>query len=172
MRSSKDLLAMPTYADVFVSKELLEKLVREKQLAPKEQKYGRYKNWLHYANLKSWQEQGWHFNFLNYMGREHHCTCGLIVPVDHTPELPELAHVKVDEVQRSFGHRALPALKGAVTAFIYDYKWMEDLGVYHYQALCQICLKATEILPARLADEFIELHNRSCLSAKTDTVRG
>ena len=38
---------MPSYADVFVSKELLEKLKREQDAAPKNQKYGRFKAWLH-----------------------------------------------------------------------------------------------------------------------------
>jgi hypothetical protein len=155
---------MPSYADVFVSKELLEKLKREQDAAPKNQRYGRFKAWLHYANLKSWQGQGWHFNYLNYMGTEHHCTCGLIVPVDAKPEFTELSALDLDSVQRARGHRRLPQLAGESVAFIYDYKWMEEKGVYYYKALCQICAAHTGLLPGDDADDFVDGHNRNCVS--------
>ena len=56
---------MKKYSKVFVSDELLERLQREQDEAEGMAKYGRFKTWLHYANLKSWQDQGWHFNYLD-----------------------------------------------------------------------------------------------------------
>ena len=51
---------MRKYVDVTVSKELLERLEKDKQEAVGQARYGRFKAWLHYANLRRWQEQGWH----------------------------------------------------------------------------------------------------------------
>ena len=56
---------MPKYKDVRVSERLLDRLKKEQDEAEGMAKYGRFKTWLHYANLKSWQEQGWQ------IGRAH-----------------------------------------------------------------------------------------------------
>ena len=52
------------YQDVRVSKAKLERLERERDLAKGPEKYGRYKAWLHFANLDMWQKQGHHFHYL------------------------------------------------------------------------------------------------------------
>ena len=68
------------YKDVQVPKKKLEKLKRELDLATGPRKYGRYKAWLHYANLDMWQKQGHHFHYITEVsdGRRYLiCTCGL-----------------------------------------------------------------------------------------------
>ena len=162
---------MPQYANVFVEASLLERLKKDQDEAKGMARYGRFKAWLHYANLQSWQSQGWHFNYLNYSGKELHCTCGLIVPIDAKPEFTELGALDLDSVQRARGHRRLPQLAGESVAFIYDYEWMAEKGVYYYKALCQICNAHTGLLPGADADEFVNAHNQSCLSDETVTVR-
>ena len=162
---------MPKYADVLVKESLLAKLKSEQEEAEGWAKYGRFKAWLHYANLKSWQEQGWHFNYLNYAGEELHCTCGLIVPVGATGDVSGVEKLKLDPVQRARGHRRLPSLKGATVAFIYDFKWIAKKGVYYYKAVCQECLAHTDLLPGVDADDFVFEHNKGCLSGGRDTVR-
>jgi hypothetical protein len=151
------------YVDVVVSEPLLERLERAKQEAEGMAKYWRFKAWLHYANLKRWQDQGWHFNYLD-SGYEliHICTCGLSVHIDDEPEDVGLDVLKLDPVQSAQGHRNLPSLKGTCVAFIYDFKFMEDTGVYFYTALCQACCSFTELLPGNEADAFVDRHNSIC----------
>ena len=155
---------MPRYADVRVSESLLARLKKEQNEAVGMARYGRFKNWLHYANLKSWQRQGWHFNYVNFNGVENHCTCGLIVHVDAEPEVKGLEELQLDRVQSARGHRNLPSLRGECVAFIYDYKWIETEGVYFYKALCQVCGDRTKLLPGRRADAFAAEHNGTCLA--------
>ena len=161
------------YADVFVSKQLLERLEREKEEAVGMARYGRFKNWLHYANLKSWQGQGWHFHYLS-SGSEltEYCTCGLTVGVDDDSEVVGLDALKLDRVQSARGHRNLPSLKGACVAFIYDYKLMEVEDEYFYTALCQTCGIYTELLPGGEADAFVNQHNQACMSVGKSKVKG
>lgn len=153
---------MPKYVDVYVSERLLERLKREQNEAVGMARYGRFKNWLHYANLKSWQGQGWHYNYLNYNGEELHCTCGLVVPIEAEPEVGGFEELGLDRVHRARGHRNLPSLRRECIAFIYDYEWIADLGRYFYKALCQVCGSYTELLPPKAADWFVDEHNQSC----------
>jgi hypothetical protein len=102
---------MPKYANVKVTEQLLADLEKDKAEAVGMARYGRFKAWLHYANLKSWQEQGWHFNYLNHSGEAHHCTCGLIVPIGADPEINAIAGLNLDEVQMAKGHRKLLSLR-------------------------------------------------------------
>ena len=153
---------MPKYAEVSVSKDLLERLKKEQNEAEGMARYGRFKTWLHYANLQSWQAQGWHFNYLNYNGVELHCTCGLIVPIDAEAELNGFAELTLDRVHRALGHRNLPSLRGESVAFIYDYEYKDTKGVYFYKALCQKCHAHTELLPGKGARWFVDEHNKSC----------
>ena len=51
-----------SYQNVAVSEAKLEKLKDEQDKAEGMHKYGRFKAWLHYANLQSWQRQGHHFS--------------------------------------------------------------------------------------------------------------
>jgi hypothetical protein len=159
---------MPKYADVSVSKNLLERLKKEQNEAVGMARYGRFKAWLHYANLQSWQGQGWHFNYLNYNGVEWHCTCGLVTLIGSEPEVQGFAGLTLDHSHRARGHRNLPSLIGECVAFIYDYEWMEGEGVYFYKALCQVCGSHTELMPGKGARWFVDEHNKSCLSVVAD----
>ena len=163
---------MPKYSKVEVSERLLDRLKKEQDQAVGMARYGRFKAWLHYANLKSWQEQGWHFNYLD-SGNEliHICTCGLSVHIDDEPEVVGLDVLKLDPVQSARGHRNLASLKGTCVAFIYDFKFMEDKGVYFYTALCQACCSFTELLPGNEADAFVDRHNKACMSVGKSKVK-
>jgi len=118
--------AKKNYLEVRVSDELLTRLKKEQDAAEGMAKYGRFKNWLRYANLKGWQEQKWHWGYVNNAGREWHCTCGLVIPMDAKAEVGGLAQLDLDAAHRARGHRSLPDFGEVVVAFIYDYKWMEE----------------------------------------------
>ena len=150
------------YVDVSVADELLARLKREQSAAIAMEKYGRFKAWLHYANLNSWQHQKWHWGYVNNAGKEWHCTCGLVVAMDALAEVGGLAHLELDATHRGRGHRSLPDFGGVVVAFIYDYKWMEELGVYYYDAFCQVCGDYVLERPGKEADMFADIHNISC----------
>ena len=162
---------MPRYTDVRVSERLLARSKKEQDEAVGMARYGRFKAWLHYANLQSWQDQGWHFNYLNYNGVEHHCTCGLIIPIESEPDIDGFAELKLDRAHRARGHRNLPSLVGDCVAFIYDYEYIEDKGVYFYKALCQECRSHTQLLPGAEADEFVGIHNQKCMSVPKSKVK-
>jgi hypothetical protein len=155
------------YADVSVSEELLVRLKRDQDKAVGMARYGRFKAWLHYANLKRWQSQGLHFRYLNNEGKEHWCTCGLIVPIGSEPDVEALDSLGLDEVHTAFGHRNLPSLKGNTKAIIYNFLWVEDSGakhfshgVYHYSALCQTCFEHVKDVPGADADTFAAAHKK------------
>ena len=164
---------MPKYEKVFVSEELLVRLKKDQDKAEGMAKYWRFKNWLHYANLKSWQDQGWHYNYLD-SGNElrHICTCGLSVHIDAAPEVGGFDQLNLDLVQRKRGHRNMPSLEGVCVAFIYDFKFMEEEDTYFYTALCQACGEFTELLPGETADAFVDEHNLKCMSAPSSMVNG
>ena len=164
---------MPKYEKVFVSEELLVRLKKDQDKAEGMAKYWRFKNWLHYANLKSWQDQGWHLNYLDN-GNElrHICTCGLSVHIDDEPEVDGFAQLNLDRVQSTRGHRNLPSLDGVCVAFIYDFKFMEEEDTYFYTALCQACGDFTELLPGKAADAFVDEHNQKCMSVPSSKVKG
>jgi len=155
------------YASVSVSEELLVQLKRDQDKAVGMARYGRFKAWLHYANLQSWQNQGLHFRYLNNDGKEHWCTCGLIVPNGSEADVKGFADLELDQVHVAFGHRNLPSLRGRTNAFIYNFLWVEDVGakhfshgVYHFSALCQACLEHVKDLPGADADAFVAAHKK------------
>ena len=154
--------AKKKYVDVSVSNDLLEDLHSRMDGESGMRKYGRYKAWLHYANLNSWQHQKWHWGYVNYAGKEWHCTCGLAVAMDAVAEVGGLAGLELDAAHRARGHRSLPEFGEVVVAFIYDYKWMEELGVYYYDAFCQVCGDYVRTRPGIDADVFADIHNISC----------
>jgi hypothetical protein len=163
------------YADVSVTESLLNRLERDKQEAVGMARYGRFKAWLHYANLKRWQNQGLHFRYLNNDGKEHWCTCGLIVPIGSEADVKGLAELDLDEVHGAFGHRNLPSLRGRTNAFIYNFLWVEDVGakhfshgVYHFSALCQACLAHVKDVPGTEADTFVAAHKKCKLKKLVD----
>ena len=153
------------YVSVSVSEELLVRLKRDQDKAVGMAKYGRFKAWLHYANLQSWQNQGLHFRYVNNEGKEHWCTCGLIVPIGSDGDVKGLDDLELDDVHVAFGHRKLPSLKGMTKALIYDSTWVEgskgkhfNHGTYYYSAMCQVCLKHVKDLPGADADAFVAAH--------------
>ena len=169
VRSIRDWFVMgkkvKKYASVSVEEELLVRLKREQESAVGMARYGRFKAWLHYANLQSWQNQGLHFRYVNNNGTEHWCTCGLIVPIGLKPDVEGLKQLKLDDVHVAFGHRNLPSLEGRTSAFIYDSTWIEgspekhfNHGTYHYSAICQVCLVYVKDIPGVDADAFVLAH--------------
>jgi hypothetical protein len=60
---------------------------------------------------------------------------------------------------------------GDCVAFIYDYEYIEDKGVYFYKALCQECRSHTQLLPGAEADEFVDIHNEKCMSVPKSKVK-
>ena len=158
---------MKKYADVVVTERELTRLKNAQSRATGMAKYGRYKAWLHYANLKSWQEQGWHFSFVVYNSVENHCTCGLIVPLDANPEVTGFKKLDLDRAHRASGHRNLPSLEGECVAFIYGYEWKPKEGVYYYTAICQTCESFTELQPSEDSRAFVDDHNQKCMSVES-----
>ena len=154
--------AKKKYVQVSVSNDLLEDLHSKMDGETGMAKYARYKAWLHYANLNSWQHQKWHWGYVNYAGKEWHCTCGWVVAMDAVAEVGGLAGLELDAAHRARGHRALPEFGEVIVAFIYDYKWMEELGVYYYDAFCQVCGDYVLTRPGKEADMFADIHNISC----------
>ena len=167
MRSIKGWFVMSkrkkkSYVDVSVSDETLTKLKRAQNEAEGMAKYGRFKAWLHYANLNSWQNQKWHWGYVNHCGEEWRCTCGLVIPMGAKHEVTGLEHLELDAAHRARGHRSLPNFGEQVVAFIYDYKWMEERGVYYFDAFCQVCGDSVKERPGKDADLFAQIHNISC----------
>jgi hypothetical protein len=154
--------AKKKYVDVSVTKELLTELHNEMDTAVGMARYGRYKAWLHYANLDSWQRQKWHFAYVDYAGKQWHCTCGLVIPKNAAHEVSGLEELALDAAHRAKGHRALPEFGPVVVAFIFDFTWMEDLRVYFYDALCQVCGEYVLERPGKEADAFSDAHNSRC----------
>jgi len=150
------------YLDLKITDETLEELHSKMDGEVGMAKYGRFKAWLRYSNLNSWQKQKWHWGYVNYAGKEWHCTCGLVVAFDAVAEVGGLQALKLDAAHRARGHRKLPEFGEVVVAFIYDYKWMEDIGFYYYDAFCQGCGDYVLERPGREADMFADIHNISC----------
>ena len=167
MRSIKGWFVMSkgnkkSYVDVAISNEKLEELHGKMDGESGMRKYGRFKAWLRYANLKSWQQQKWHWGYVNYCDQEWRCTCGLVIPMGAKTEVNGVAGLELDAAHRARGHRSLPDFGAVVVSFIYDYKWMEELGVYYFDAFCQVCGDYVLERPGREADMFADIHNASC----------
>jgi hypothetical protein len=154
--------AKKKYVDVSISQELLSRLKKEMDDAAKAVRYWHYKSWLRKANLDSWQQQKWHWAYVDYNDEEWHCTCGLVIPKGIAPEVSGLAELDLDAAHLARGHRLLPEFGEVVVAFIFDYTWMEELWVYYYDALCQACGAYVLERPGKEADAFADAHNRGC----------
>ena len=82
---------------------------------------------------------------------------------DTKAEWPHVTSVRPPRgAYRWRGHRSLPDFGEVVVAFIYDYKWMEERGVYYFDAFCQVCGDYVLELPGKDADMFADIHNISC----------
>ena len=160
---------MKKYVNKKVDLPDLDKLKREMDDENSPEKYGKYKAWLHYANLKSWQEQGWHWAYLNNAGKEMHCTCGLVIEIGAKSDLnkkvlKKLVDVELDHVQTMSGHRKLPDLTGTTCALMINFHPVFEENLYLWDVICQRCgsikLKTSELV----AKDFINFHNKRCKS--------
>jgi hypothetical protein len=162
-----------SYENVVVTEAKLDKLKKEQEETVKGMaKYGRFKAWLHYANLQSWQRQGHHFRYLSGLNTEF-CTCGLALhengTSDHEIALvisksveDKLEGLNLEEIQKVRGHVGLPSLKGETVALIVDYIYREDLNDYSWTVICQQCGDYQVEIRDTDADLFVKSHNRIC----------
>ena len=161
-----------SYQNVVVTEEKLEKLKDEQDKAEGMHKYGRFKAWLHYANLQSWQRQGHHFRYLSGQNAEF-CTCGLalhesgssnqeIAVVISKIVEDKLDFLNLEEIQKIRGHVGLPSLKGETVALIVDYIYREDLNDYLWTVICQQCGEYQVEQVNMDAYSFVETHNKIC----------
>jgi len=162
-----------SYENVVVTEAKLDKLKQEQEEAVKGMaKYGRFKAWLHYANLQSWQRQGHHFRYLSGMNTEF-CTCGLALHEDGTSDQEiavviskavedKLESLNLEEIQKVRGHVGLPSLKDETVALIVDYIYREDLNDYLWTVICQQCGEYEVEQVNMDAYSFVETHNKIC----------
>jgi hypothetical protein len=161
------------YQEVSVSPEKLKKLKRDLDEASGPKKYGRFKAWLHFANLDSWQKQGHHFHYLTDVSessRKLLCTCGLYVEgeLDESFAISnslafKLSEFLLDRVQTAKGHRDLGDFRSPTCALIIDFKWEEKLGDYLWTAYCQECGEVIVESRNEVAKKFVQDHNSKCL---------
>ena len=161
-----------SYQNVVVTEAKLEKLKDEQDKAEGMHKYGRFKAWLHYANLQSWQRQGHHFRYLSGQNAEF-CTCGLALHENGTADQEiavviskavqdKLDFLNLEEIQKVRGHVGLPSLKGETVALIVDYIYREELNYYLWTAICQQCGEYVGGVRDIDADSFVKSHNTIC----------
>jgi hypothetical protein len=161
-----------SYKKVVVTEAKLEKLKDEQEKAEGMHKYGRFKAWLHYANLQSWQGQGHHFRYLSGVNSEF-CTCGLVLHENGTSDQEiavvisksvqdKLDGLNLEQIQKVRGHVGLPSLKGETVALIVDYIYREELNYYLWTAICQQCGEYVVGVRDTEADSFVKSHNKIC----------
>jgi hypothetical protein len=161
-----------SYKEVVVTEAKLEKLKDEQDKAEGMHKYGRFKAWLHYANLQSWQGQGHHFRYLSGVNSEF-CTCGLVLHENGTSDQEiavvisksvqdKLDGLNLEQIQKVRGHVGLPSLKGETVALIVDFIYREDLNVYLWTVICQQCGDYQVQIRDTDADLFVKSHNKIC----------
>ena len=147
------------YLEVKVPKEKLLKLKEDMDRANPSSKYGRYKAWLHYANLESAQARGMHFRYLTQSGLlvadKFICTCGLYI--EEGEDLPNLyiteeiqeksRELLLDPLQKVRGHRDLGDFKSASCALIVGSRYIQSKSCYLYSAYCQECGILQRLMP-------------------------
>ena len=169
-----------SYKNVVVTEAKLEKLKDEQDKAEGMHKYGRFKAWLHYANLQSWQRQGHHFRYLSGQNAEF-CTCGLALHENGTSDEEiavviskavedKLDFLNLEEIQKVRGHVGLPSLKGETVALIVDYIYREELNDYLWTVICQQCGEYEVEQLNMDACAFVESHNTICGQVIFDAV--
>lgn len=169
-----------SYKKVIVTDAKLEKLKDEQEKAEGIHKYGRFKAWLHYANLQSWQEQGHHFHYLSGDNADH-CTCGLVLHENASSHeglavvisksvQDKLEHLNLEQIQKVRGHVGLPSLKGETVALIVDFIYREDLNDYLWTVICQQCGEYEVEQLNMDAYAFMESHNKICGQVMFDAV--
>lgn len=161
-----------SYEDVSVTQEQLRKLKAEQHSAPDMQKYGRFKVWLHYSNLKRWQKQGHHFHHLSGENAEH-CTCGLVLHENGTSNQEiavvisknvqvKLEGIELEQIQMVRGHVGLPLLKGETVALIINFNYNDELNEYSWTVICQQCGDYQVEIKNMDAKSFVKTHNKIC----------
>ena len=164
------------YQEVQVPAETLVELKAAMDSAEGMKKYGRFKAWLHYANLDRWQKQGHHFHYVTHVSessRKLLCTCGLFVEgeIDDAFTIPDsmafkLSEFLLDRVQTTRGHRDLEDFSSPICSLIIDYKWEESLGDYLWTAYCQECGALVVEVRNEVAKKFVKEHNSECLVSR------
>lgn len=156
------------YEKIDLSEETLEKLHAKIAKAEPLKRYGKFKTWLHYANLKRWRDQGHHFHYLSGP-TSIHCTCGLVVncPEDGSflvdvVEKGSLSNANLDRIQLVRGHRNLPSGRGITVALIHNFVYEQESGQYLWDAFCQECGNSVLKISNLEAKEFVTEHNRRC----------
>ena len=161
-----------SYENVVVTEAELSRLKAAQDAAPVEQKYGRFKAWLHYANLKRWQKQGHHFHYLSGDNAQH-CTCGLVLHENGSFDQEiavvisksvqdKLDGLNLEQLQMVRGHVGLPSLKGQTVALIIDFIYREDLNDYLWTVICQQCGDYQIEVKNIDAHSFVKTHNTIC----------
>ena len=151
------------YVDTYVDPAYLAQLKKAMDDEHSPKKYGKFKAWLHYANLQRWQNQGWHYAYLNYNGKELHCTCGLAVELNSKSDIRidfqrKWASLNLDLVQIQTGHRNLPSLNGKTFAILINYNWIRDGNFYTWNGICHRCGKYEIEMKSLECESFITLH--------------
>jgi len=162
-----------SFENVVVTEAKLDKLKKEQEEAVKGMaKYGRFKAWLHYANLQSWQRQGHHFRYLSGVNAEF-CTCGLVLHENGTSDQEiavvisktvqdKLDGLNLEQIQMVRGHVGLPDLEGETVALIIDFIYREDLNDYLWTVICQQCGEYQVEVRDMDAKSFVKTHNTIC----------
>jgi hypothetical protein len=158
------------YVDTYVDPAYLASLKKAMDDEHSPKKYGKFKAWLHYANLQRWQNQGWHYAYLNYNGKELHCTCGLAVELNSKSDInidiqEKWAPLNLDLVQLQTGHRNLPSLKGQTSSFLVNFSWVEKGDFYTWDGICQGCGKSSTAMTNPAVHLFKRTH-LSCSDGK------
>ena len=155
------------YDKVDLSETHLQALHSDMKNATPERAYGRFKAWLHYANLKRWRGQGLHFWYMSGGNGDKYCTCGLVVCSEGREkaeklEFPSIAELDIDEVHLYRGHRNLPSGRGITTALICSFEYREDLKDYLWNFFCQNCAETSFGKRLLEAKELVKEHNKRC----------
>jgi len=165
-----------TYEDVLVTAEFLKQLKAQIKAADVRAKYGLFRSSLFYGNLRRWQRQGWHCEYMVGPGTTH-CTCGLVLNKNGTAD-QEIAVVISNNVERMLdgieleqihqlrGHIGLPTLKGETLALIVDFIYKEEVGDYLWTVICQECGSFETEVKNSDAKLFVKTHNKGCNSAQ------
>lgn len=157
-----------SYVDNEASQARLEELRIEFESATADQKYNRYRAWLHYANLERWRNQGHHFFYLTMYSASNEklvCTCGLAVMESDFPKLPQisketrktLSELELDCLQILKGHRDFET-KEPVSAIIVKY-FVVGEDSYKWACFCQSCGLFESPTTNKAAKKFCKRHN-------------
>jgi hypothetical protein len=149
-----------SYIDNFVSQDKADALHSSFAITRSE---GSWRMFLHYAQLRREQQQGYHFQYLTNQDGVV-CTCGLVI--GGGDELLPLFYPNEDlglePMQMLGGHRKLPEYEGTSVALIVNYRYVMEVNDYVWTAYCQVCGKFVRKVRQVEATSFVEGHNSTC----------